>query len=137
MKRKEEVTIIIDALCRSDLLDPKRLDEARGIVKGALTEIRCRKYAAGQVESPKEIMENVLSDMREEQQTDGKNPLTVTANTDGKRLFRKMVDFSNIPTCDLVEELQKRGGVEAHTIGPSAEITVKANGPAIVLVVVD
>lgn len=47
------------------------------------------------------------------------------------------MDFSNVPTCDLVEELQKRCGVETNTIGPSAEITVKANGPAIVLVVVD
>lgn len=47
------------------------------------------------------------------------------------------MDFSSVPTCDLVKELEKREGVETHKIGPSASIEVKADGPAIVFVVID
>lgn len=42
-----------------------------------------------------------------------------------------------IPTLFLVEELKLREGVETHIIGPSASINVKADGPAVVLVVID
>lgn len=47
------------------------------------------------------------------------------------------MDLSNVNTCDLVEELEKRDGVEVHSIGPSASVTVNADGPAVVLVVTD
>ncbi len=47
------------------------------------------------------------------------------------------MDIKNLPTCELVTELKKREGVEAHTIGPSASITVKADGPAIIIAVID
>lgn len=47
------------------------------------------------------------------------------------------MDIKDFPTCELVAELKKREGVETHTIGPSASITVKADGPAIVFVVLD
>ena len=40
-------------------------------------------------------------------------------------------------TCELVEELAKREGVETHAVRPYKDITVKVNGPAIVLVVTD
>lgn len=46
-------------------------------------------------------------------------------------------DLSRVSTKELVDELRKRDGVEAHVIGPSAELTVKVDGPAITLVVID
>lgn len=47
------------------------------------------------------------------------------------------MDLKEFPTAQLVEELKKREGVEANEIGPTAKITVDADGPAIVLVVID
>lgn len=47
------------------------------------------------------------------------------------------MDISEVQTCDLVRELQRREGVETHMIGPSASIAVEADGPCIVLVVID
>lgn len=47
------------------------------------------------------------------------------------------MDIKEIPTCELVAELEKRDGVETNKISPSASITVKADGPAVVLVVID
>lgn len=43
----------------------------------------------------------------------------------------------SIPTCELVAELEKREGVEANKVSPSASVEVKANGPAIILTVID
>ena len=40
-------------------------------------------------------------------------------------------------TCELVAELAKREGVEVSKVAPYAELAVKAEGPAIVLVVTD
>ena len=40
-------------------------------------------------------------------------------------------------TCELVEELKKRDGVEAHTAEPYKDLTVTVNGSAVVLVVTD
>lgn len=48
-----------------------------------------------------------------------------------------MKDLSTIKTCDLVQELSRRDGVEIHSVGPSASISVEADGPCIVFVVVD
>lgn len=50
-------------------------------------------------------------------------------------LFAKGIE--QIPTCDLVAELKTREGVGAHMIGPGASITVREDGPAIVLSVID
>lgn len=47
------------------------------------------------------------------------------------------MELASIRTCDLVEELKKREGVETHVIGPSAKLAVEADGPAVVLVVID
>lgn len=47
------------------------------------------------------------------------------------------MDLSDVKTCELVVELKRREGVEAHMVGPSASIAVKADGPCIVLVVID
>lgn len=40
-------------------------------------------------------------------------------------------------TRELVEELKKREGVEAHLAEPYRDLTVNVNGPAVVLVVID
>lgn len=45
--------------------------------------------------------------------------------------------YRRLPTKDLVEELRRREGVEASTLAPNVEATVKASGPAIVLVIID
>lgn len=45
--------------------------------------------------------------------------------------------LQKVPTKDLVEELQKREGVETTTVEPYQDKTVSVNGPAIVLVVTD
>lgn len=45
--------------------------------------------------------------------------------------------ISDIPTHELVAELEKREGVEVHKIGPSASVTIQTDGPTVVLVVID
>ena len=50
--------------------------------------------------------------------------------------FRKY-ETKDIPTCELVAELEMREGVENNRVSPSASIEVKADGPAIVLTVID
>ena len=44
---------------------------------------------------------------------------------------------SEFKTCDLVDELRKREGVETHIAVPYQDVTVSVNGPAVVLVVID
>lgn len=45
--------------------------------------------------------------------------------------------FKDFKTCDLVEELSRRAGVERTVAEPCEKITVDVEGPAIVLVVID
>ncbi len=45
--------------------------------------------------------------------------------------------FREVPTCALVEELQRREGVTAKTAGPEEAYEASGVGPAIVLVVRD
>lgn len=47
------------------------------------------------------------------------------------------MSLSNVPTCDLVKELQTREGVETTIAEPYQDVEVKVNGPAIVLTVID
>lgn len=55
-----------------------------------------------------------------------------------ERKESKMTDYlHNVSTKDLVEELQKRDGVETTIAAPYQDKTVSVNGPAIVLVVID
>ena len=44
---------------------------------------------------------------------------------------------SNVKTCELVEELKQREGVETVLAGPYESQKVLVDGPAIVLVVTD
>lgn len=48
-----------------------------------------------------------------------------------------MSNLHSVPTCELVEELKGRDGVEASIAEPYQDVVVKVNGPAIVLVVID
>lgn len=59
---------------------------------------------------------------------------TRTTEVKTVKKFMRLVD---IPTKELVEELQKREGVAATVIDPSASTEIKADGPAIVLTVID
>jgi len=43
----------------------------------------------------------------------------------------------NVPTCELVDELKRRDGIETTIAEPYQDISVQVNGPAIVLVVID
>ena len=45
--------------------------------------------------------------------------------------------LSEFKTCDLVDELRKREGVETLIAEPYQDVTVSVNGPAVVLVVID
>ncbi len=47
------------------------------------------------------------------------------------------MDLTQIKTCDLVKELQKREGVETKIAEPHTDMNISVNGPAIVLVVID
>lgn len=48
-----------------------------------------------------------------------------------------MESLKEIKTCELVEELKTREGVEAQWAEPYEDLEVKVNGPAIVLTVID
>ena len=48
-----------------------------------------------------------------------------------------MKELSEYKTVELVTELKRREGVETYEIEPYASQTVNAEGPAIVLVVID
>ena len=52
------------------------------------------------------------------------------------RLGEKM-ELKNAKTCELVEELKKREGVEVKIAEPHKDMSVSVNGPAVVLIVVD
>ena len=47
------------------------------------------------------------------------------------------MDLKRIRTCDLVEELVKRAGVDAKEYGPYETFQVEGEGPAIILIVED
>lgn len=47
------------------------------------------------------------------------------------------MELKDIQTCDLVEELKKREGVEVKIAEPHKDMSVSVNGPAVVLIVVD
>lgn len=48
-----------------------------------------------------------------------------------------MEELKKFKTCELVEELKKREGVEALLAEPYKDLTVDVNGPAVVLVIID
>lgn len=60
-----------------------------------------------------------------------------TSNQIKERKRRKKMNIKDFKTCELVEELKKREGVETHIAEPYKDLTVDVNGPAIVLVVID
>lgn len=45
--------------------------------------------------------------------------------------------LSGFKTCELVDELRKREGVETHIAEPYQDVEISVNGPAVVLVVID
>ena len=47
------------------------------------------------------------------------------------------MELKDINTCELVEELKKREGVEVKIAEPHKDMAVSVNGPAVVLIVVD
>lgn len=47
------------------------------------------------------------------------------------------ISLKNIPTCQLVEELTGREGVERMNVEPYKEVSASVEGPAIIFVVTD
>ena len=47
------------------------------------------------------------------------------------------MELKDIQTCDLVEELKKREGVEVKIAEPHKDMSVSVNGPAVVLIIID
>lgn len=54
-----------------------------------------------------------------------------------KRTEGKTNPLSNYKTCELVEELKTREGVETHWAEPYEDKNIQVNGPALVFVVID
>lgn len=48
-----------------------------------------------------------------------------------------MTELRDFKTCELVEELKKREGVEVRWAEPYEDVKIEVNSPAIVLVVTD
>lgn len=48
-----------------------------------------------------------------------------------------MLDLSQAKTCELVEELKGRLGVDTKWIDPYVDASIDVSGPAVVLVVID
>lgn len=47
------------------------------------------------------------------------------------------INLETYRTCELVQELRRREGVETHIVEPYQDLTVTASGHAVVLVVID
>lgn len=47
------------------------------------------------------------------------------------------MDLTEVKTCELVQELERREGVQVTIAEPHKDVTVDVNGPATVLVVID
>ncbi len=47
------------------------------------------------------------------------------------------MDLRTVKTCELVEELKTREGVEVKYAEPYKDIDISINGPAIILIVTD
>ena len=47
------------------------------------------------------------------------------------------IDLGKVPTCRLVEELQKRDGVQKEYAAPYTDKLIAVNGPAVILIVID
>lgn len=45
--------------------------------------------------------------------------------------------LSEYPTCQIVQELEKRAGAKTITAAPYQDVNINVNGPAIVLIVTD
>ncbi|MDE7324341.1 MAG: BC1881 family protein [Lachnospiraceae bacterium] len=49
----------------------------------------------------------------------------------------ELAELSNFKTCELVEELKNREGVETQMAEPYEDVKIETNGPAIVLMITD
>lgn len=47
------------------------------------------------------------------------------------------IELTDVKTCNLVEELKKRVGVDVHVVENRSDMFVMAEGPAVVLVITD
>lgn len=48
-----------------------------------------------------------------------------------------MTDLSKVKTCELVNELKKREGVQTEYAEPNTDKEIVVNGPAEILIVID
>lgn len=48
-----------------------------------------------------------------------------------------MQNITDVPTCQLVNELRRREGVEVTVAEPCQNLTFTASGPAVILLVTD
>ena len=83
------------------------------------------------------------------------NRLRALVEADRKREFRRQlkrfdimpikkthekesrIELTDVKTCNLVEELKKREGVDVHVVENRSDMFVMAEGPAVVLVITD
>lgn len=57
MKRNKEVTIVVDSLIESELINENERARASGVVKEALKKIRAEKYKERQEKECKDVRE--------------------------------------------------------------------------------
>lgn len=51
--------------------------------------------------------------------------------------LNRLRELTDVNTCNLVEELKKREGVDVHVVENRSDMFVMAEGPAVVLVITD
>ena len=64
MKRKDEISIIVNSLLKEGLIDEKQSDRARSIVGGSIKTINARKYSENHQCPLEEIKESISKEMR-------------------------------------------------------------------------
>ena len=63
MKRKDEISIIVNSLLKEGLIDEKQSDRARSIVGGSIKTINARKYSENHQCPLEEIKESISKEM--------------------------------------------------------------------------
>lgn len=87
MKRKDEISIIVNSLVKEGLIDEKQSDRARSIVGGSIKTINARKYSENHQCPLEEINESISKEMRKI----GNSPFSVNIQLGGKEIFNQLV----------------------------------------------
>lgn len=110
MKRKEEISIIVNSLVKEGLIDERQSDRARCIVGGSIKTINARKYS----ESYQFPLEDMEKTVRKAMSKVGNSSFSVGVHLDGKEIFRQEVKN---PTRAENIKIIKNGTYSALVVG--------------------